>query len=42
MHEVQLYVRGKEKHAQAQRQKFEAELEAAFTSDTTGAKGNEA
>ena len=31
MHEVQLYVRGKEKHAQAQRQKFEAELEAAST-----------
>ena len=42
MHEVQLYVRGKEKHEQAQRQKLEAELEAASTSNTTGAKDNEA
>ena len=42
MHEVQLYVRGKEKHEQAQRQKLEAELEAASTSNTTGTKDNEA
>lgn len=33
MQEVQLYVRGKEKHAQAQRLKLEAELESAVASD---------